>query len=152
MSKTINSRRRRTAKMDSFVVQEYSFYSFTEEPSFEDLPTGNNVEAPIILFKETIETDPDAKVKLTLSGIPYYENLPEGSERCKVYTQFYKLVNGAKRWKQENIELRIGMYFVIYSPGANRYFLRKVHEDLNLEKLKKYIQDKNLYLINKDQS
>ncbi len=151
MQKTSIIRRRRTSETyDPFMVQGYDSYSLTKGPPFEDLPTGNGLEkVPILLFKETIETDPEAKVKLTSSGISYYESLPEGAERCKMYTQFYRLVNGAKRWKKENIKLRVGMYFVIYSPGANKYFLRQVHNALNPEKLKQYIKDRNLYLINK---
>ncbi len=109
----------------------------------------DNGNSKLAIEIEKVNTDPKAKVHYTESNIPYYKILPEGAERCKMYTQFYRLVNGAKRWKKENIELRVGMYFIIYSPGANKYFLRQVHDALDPERFKQYIKDRNLYLINK---
>jgi len=95
--------------------------------------------------------DPNAKMQTSDTGINYYINLPEGSERCMVYTQFYRLKGNSRTWKEENIELRLGMYYLIYSPNVKKYFLRQVYEGFNPDKLKKYITDKNLFIINKQQ-
>ncbi len=94
-----------------------------------------------------IEGDVDIRVQKTESGIEYYITLPAGTKRCKVYTQFYKLKSGAKTWKKENVILKIGMYFLIYSPDAKKYYLRQVYDGFNPERVKQYIRDKNLYLI-----
>jgi len=89
----------------------------------------------------------DARMQTTDSGVNYYDIIPEGAKRCKVYTQFYKLKPGTKTWKKENVVLKVGMYFLIYSPTAEVYFLRQVHENFNTDNILKYIRDKNLYLI-----
>jgi len=94
-----------------------------------------------------IDGDIDAKMQISSSGINYYNILPAGTKRCKVYTQFYKLKAGAKTWKKENVILKEGLYFLIYSPVPNRYFLRQVQPTFDPEKVKQYIRDKNLYLI-----
>jgi hypothetical protein len=97
-----------------------------------------------------VKTDPEAKIHISDTGISYYLTLPEGAERCLVYNQFYRLKHNAKVWKKENIELRKGMYYLIYSPYSKKYFLRQVHDSFNPSKIKRYILDKNLFIINKN--
>ena len=139
----IQRTRRRYQSIPGSTGSDYSTSYWDEDEQSNDLSV-----KPSFSVKELIKTDPNAKVQITTSGIPFYETLPDGAVRCKIATQFYKLKQNAKTWKKENIVLREGMYFVIYSPTAKLYFLRRVCEGTNPSNLKQYITDKNLYLIN----
>ena len=140
----IQTIRRRHQALSTIPELEYTASYWEKDYQTNNSSTGTSIS----LCKEIIKTNPESKVKFTCSGIPFYEILPAGSVRCKVYTQFYRLKSKAKTWKEENIELRMGMYFLIFSPTANKFFLRQVHEGFNPKELRDYIRDKNLYLIN----
>ena len=117
---------------------------------FEYIDWDEEEENPPKIQSGTVKIDPDARMHTSDTGINYYISLPEGAERCLVYTQFYRLVNNAKTWKDDNIELREGMYFLIYSHAVEKYFLRQVYDKFDPKRIRQYIVDKNLYLINKE--
>ena len=105
------------------------------------------INIPLYPDNGIVEGDINARAIKSDSGIEYYHILPAGTKRCKVYTQFYQLKPGAKTWKKENVLLKVGLYFLIYSPKPNVYYLRQVYDGFNPESVKQYIRDKNLYLI-----
>ena len=107
----------------------------------------DSTNIPIPPDNGIVEGDINARAIKSDSGIEYYTTLPAGTKRCKVYTQFYRLKPGAKTWKKENVLLKVGLYFLIYSPVPNVYYLRQVYDGFNPESVKQYIRDKNLYLI-----
>jgi hypothetical protein len=86
------------------------------------------------------------KLKKT-EGYYYYEELPENTILCSSIRDFFRIKKGRKKWKKENVEAIPEVDFLIYSPTAGRYFLRKTHECTNYRKLIGYIKDKNLYLF-----
>ena len=118
-----------------------TLFDIWERTSSDDIPVQES--------HTEVRVDPNAKMIISDTGIRYYTSLPEGSERCKVYTQFYKLKTNRKSWTKENLVLRVGMYYLIYSPVPDKYFLRQVYDEFDPERLKKYIVDRNLFLINK---
>jgi len=136
--------------MKKIQIARRRFLTLLEETIYYDI---DDWEEPYLdgvsLSPDTgaIDGDIDARMQTSESGISYYNILPAGTKRCKVFTQFYKLKPGSKTWKQENVILKEGMYFLIYSPISKVYFLRQVHEHFDVEKVKQYIRDKNLYLI-----
>lgn len=126
--------RRRTTELE---------YGYFEEEVIEDI--GPHILLP---SQEAKQGNPNAKAKKEKNGMEFYEELPEGAVRCKSYTQFYKLKPNAKIWKEENVIKKVGMYYLIYSPYSKIYWLRQVYDHTDPQKLKEYIRDKNLYLLN----
>lgn len=138
-----------TARRRHRSLQEFSGLSDEEYywgPA--DWQEPDTAEPAVSIGNGRVDTDPDARMHTSEIGINYYTSLPDGAKRCLTYTQFYRLKQNAKTWKKDNIELQVGMYFLIYSPESNVYFLRQVHDTFNPDNVKRYIADKNLYLIN----
>lgn len=140
----LNRTRRRNQESSS-----NELYSFCYLDTIQEEISSPRASQGVINGK--IKTDPNAKVIVSDTGIQYYEIPPEGTERCMVLTQFYRLKNNAKKWMAENIELRYGMWYLVYSPYSKKYYLRQVHDLFNPKRLKQYVNDKNVFLINKDQ-
>jgi hypothetical protein len=87
------------------------------------------------------------KIKEAEGHIKYYDELPDETILCKDIREFFRVKPGRTVWKKENIEPITDMYFLIYSPVSDRYYLRQTHELTNFKKLIKYITDKNLYFF-----
>jgi len=82
-----------------------------------------------------------------MTEIEYHTKLPDDAVLCTSIREFFRIKSGRTVWKKQNVEAIPDMYFMIYSPTADKYFLRQTHECTNYKKLIKYIEDKNLYLL-----
>ena len=79
-----------------------------------------------------------------INGIKYYTKLPGNAVLCNSVREFFRIKSGRTIWKKENVEAIPDIQFLIYSPTADKYFLRQTHECTTSKKLIKYIEDKNL--------
>jgi hypothetical protein len=82
------------------------------------------------------------------NGFEYYNELPDNFRPCTDLHQFYQLKPGKKEWKKENVQLIVGLEYLIYSPDTKKYELYKVnHEFFHVKNLIQYMQDGNLFII-----
>ena len=75
--------------------------------------------------------------------------------KVKSIDEFYQLKKGKRSWTPENIELKETEY-KLYSPYSDKWFDKKLEVYvnpkgetdtlMNLERLKKYIRDGNIYI------
>ena len=81
------------------------------------------------------------------NGFEYYLELPNDYRPCTDVHKFFRLKPGKNEWKKENIQLIVGMQYIVYSPNTKKYELHKVnHEFLNFKDLIQYSEDGNLFI------
>lgn len=79
-------------------------------------------------------------------GFKYYNHLPEGYTKVGDIQEFLRLRKQARVWKRENIERIPGLQYLVCNPYTEVYWVRKTTMNTNLQELKRYIDDKNVYI------
>jgi hypothetical protein len=69
-------------------------------------------------------------------------------ERIEDMKYFYRLKDRKKVWHEDNIELNIGVKYLIHSPYSNKYFEKVIHEHTNVGDLEQKLYEGNIYQIN----
>ena len=70
---------------------------------------------------------------------------------CVLGVELMRFVPGRRTWKSVNIELRASLHLLIYSPSSNRYWHRILQADHDLNVLRRYIKDGNLFILFNDE-
>ena len=70
---------------------------------------------------------------------------------CVLGVELMRFVPGRRTWKSVNIELRASLPLLIYSPSSNRYWYRILQADHDLNVLRRYIKDGNLFILFNDE-
>jgi len=81
-----------------------------------------------------------------LSGIQYYTDLPKNFIKCTNINDFFKLKKGKRNRIKENLEVIIGMEYLVYSPTSKLYYYKTIHEYTNMWQLYAYFKDANVYI------
>ena len=79
-------------------------------------------------------------------GFKYYDHLPEGYEKTTDIKDFLRLKKNYRIWKKENIERTPMLEYLVCNPSTEIYWCRKTTMNTNLQELKRYIEDKNVYI------
>ena len=67
--------------------------------------------------------------------------------RCYSMYEFYKVLKGKKTFKQENIVPDIGRKYLVYSGLSDRYYLRTLNKEKEIEELEPDIEMNAVHLI-----
>jgi len=87
------------------------------------------------------------------NGYNYLVDLPVAAVKvnCVLGVELMRFVPGRRTWKSVNIELRASLHLLIYSPSSNRYWHRILRADHDLNVLRRYIKDGNLFILFNDE-
>lgn len=80
----------------------------------------------------------------------YVSELPEGFKKCESLYELTQLKKRKRKWRPENVELIYGLEYYVYSITSKVYYKRILEETTNLEKLKMYFKDGNLFIKAQD--
>jgi len=93
--------------------------------------------------------------KTSNNGFKYLIELSKVAGVVKVRdilgTELLQLKRGKKKWTGNNVEIRDGLPLLIYSPSSNRYWYRILQADHDLNVLRRYIKDGNLFILFNDE-
>lgn len=79
-------------------------------------------------------------------GMPFFHELPTGFIKSKDFKVFFRLKKHKRVVHKDNLEKKIGMNFIVYSPATFRYWYRDIWEMTNMRKVYKYFKDGNVYV------
>ena len=79
-------------------------------------------------------------------GFKYYDSLPEGYVKVKEIKEFLRLKKHARTWKKENIERIPSLQYLVCNPYTEVWWCRRTTMNTDLQELKRYIEDKNVYI------
>jgi len=85
-------------------------------------------------------------IKIDECGHRYLEELPETSKLIVGLHQLIKLKPNKKKWNQDNIQLNIGMKYLLKHSSLNIYYLKIIHEQTSMKILKNYIENNMIYV------
>ena len=78
-------------------------------------------------------------------GMPFFHELPASFIKCTDFKVFFRLKKHKRTVRKENLEKKIGMDFIVYSPATNRYWYREIWEMTDMRKVYNYFKDENVY-------
>lgn len=76
----------------------------------------------------------------------YYTDFPHGYRKVISWSEFYMLKPKQRKFIEGNIELVVGGEYLIYSFFSIRYYMRRIHEHLNIRWYDKLIKEGQMYI------
>jgi hypothetical protein len=77
----------------------------------------------------------------------YFQELPEHFTKCVDFRDMYRLKYRKRNDTKDNLEIATGMDILIHVASENRYYYRTLKEYSDMNKLLKFFQDGNLYIL-----
>ena len=77
----------------------------------------------------------------------YFKDIPEHFVLCSDFAKLYRLKKRKRVETKDNLEIRTGMDVIIHDPQAKKYFYRTLQDYTDMNKMLKYFQDNNLYIL-----